>query len=165
MTASHGGADHAVELVPVQDQEAPPSRVTWTCRWRISIWPKFIPRYDRNISSWLPGMYITFVPCALPEQFLQNIVVRLFPIPRTPHPPKINNVPNQIKVLGLGVFQEIEQVFSLAPPGPKVNIRDPDGTIPNDIPLSIHTVLPLPFSYRYQRCRTLTLVPRSCRFC
>ena len=50
---------------------------------------------------------------------LQNIVVRLFPIPRTPHPPKIDNVPNQIKVLDSVCFRKSSRYSALHPLVPR----------------------------------------------
>ena len=55
--------------------------------------------------------------CSLPrlaQDLLDNVIVRLRPIPGSLEAPPIDNVANQIEVFAFRLFQEIQKLFCLA---------------------------------------------------
>ena len=71
-------------------------------------------------------------PCPLArlaQDLLDDVVVRLVPVPVLPHPPDVEDVADQIQVVGLGVAQEIKQKIGSAPACAEVDVGDPDGPV------------------------------------
>src|SRR5258708_7268355 len=62
----------------------------------------------------------------LAEDFLDDVVVRLWPVPSATKLPAIDDVADQIKVFGLGVAKKIEQVARLTASRAQMQIGDPD---------------------------------------
>ena len=50
----------------------------------------------------------------LAQDFLHHVVVRLQPVPGFPQAPAVDDVADEIKLIGLGVLQEIEQEVGFA---------------------------------------------------
>jgi len=50
----------------------------------------------------------------LAQHLLDDVVVALRPVPGATQPPTIDDVADEIEIVGLGVAQEIEQEFRLA---------------------------------------------------
>src|SRR5271170_7809335 len=63
----------------------------------------------------------------LAQYFLHDVVMRLVPIPAPLELPAVDDIAHQVKVVGLGAAEEIEQPPSLAAGGAKMGIGDPDG--------------------------------------
>ena len=71
----------------------------------------------------------------LAQQFLNDVIVGLRPIPRPPQPPTIDHVTDEIEVLGLGIAQEIEKIFRLAAPCAQMDVGNPDRPVRPDLGL------------------------------
>jgi hypothetical protein len=56
--------------------------------------------------------------------------VRLRPIPAAPELPAVDDVADQIQMVGIVVPQKIQQIFDLAAGRSQVDVGDPDRTIP-----------------------------------
>src|SRR5207237_8102865 len=63
------------------------------------------------------------------QNLLDNVVVRLRPIPRLLQAPAVDDVADEVDRLCFGVFEEVEQKLGLAAAGSEVQVRDPDRTI------------------------------------
>ncbi len=63
----------------------------------------------------------------LAQYFLHDVVMRLVPIPAPHELPAVDDIAHQVKVVGLGAAEKIEQPLGLAAGGAKVGIGDPDG--------------------------------------
>ena len=125
-----GVLDDAVELVAVQHQEAPAVGGDMD-RFR---------QHD-DAAEAVPGEVAeAFVVIArdvddaralasLAQQFLDDVVVRLMPVPGAAHPPDIDDVADEIEVIGLGRPQEIEEKLGIAALGAEVNVRYPDRAV------------------------------------
>ena len=65
----------------------------------------------------------------LAQQLLHHVVMGLMPVPASPEPPAIDDIADQIEIVGLGVLQKIEEEIGLAAPGPEMDVADPDRAI------------------------------------
>src|SRR6185437_9738125 len=63
----------------------------------------------------------------LAKHLLDDVVMRLRPVPGAPEPPAIDDVPDEVEILGLGMAEEIEQELRFAPARAEMDVRDPDG--------------------------------------
>jgi hypothetical protein len=61
------------------------------------------------------------------EDFSQYVIMRLGPKYTFFHAPDINDVAHQIKVIGFGVFEKIEEVVGFAAFEAKVHVGNPNG--------------------------------------
>ena len=60
----------------------------------------------------------------LPQKLLDDIIVRLRPIPGPLQPPSVNDIPNQIDLFCVVVRDEIQEKFGLTAPGSQMDIGD-----------------------------------------
>ena len=127
-----GVADHHIEQIAVDDEKAPP-----------------VGRYMDGLIHHLDAAEMGAIvlthelvmiarhvdhACAfarLAQQLLHHVVVRLRPVPSGLELPAINNVADQIDQVGVVVAQEIQELFGLAAPGPKMDVRDEQGPDPD----------------------------------
>lgn len=65
----------------------------------------------------------------LAEQLLNDVVVALIPIDRLAQPPAVDDVADQVQVLGFGMAEKIEQELGLAAARAEVDIGDPDRAV------------------------------------
>ncbi len=70
------------------------------------------------------GLFAVFA-----QQFLDEHVVLLGPIPFAAQLPAIDEITNEVKVLAFGVAEEIEELAHLSVLSAKMNVGDPDGAI------------------------------------
>ena len=63
----------------------------------------------------------------LAEDFLHDVVMRLMPVPAAPQLPAVDDVADEVEVIGFGAPQELEQTAGLAAGRAEVGVRDPDG--------------------------------------
>ncbi len=62
----------------------------------------------------------------LAQDFLHDVVVRLRPIPSAADLPAVDDVADEIKVVGFGVAEKIEEVMCLAAGSAEMQIGNPD---------------------------------------
>ena len=65
----------------------------------------------------------------LAQDFLHDIVVRLQPVPAFAQTPAIDDIADEIELVGLGVSQEVEQEFRFAAAGAEVEVGYEDGPV------------------------------------
>jgi hypothetical protein len=65
----------------------------------------------------------------LAQHFLDHVIVRLAPVPAAPELPGVDDVADQVEMLGLVVPQKVQQVFGLAAGGAQVHVGNPDRAI------------------------------------
>ena len=63
------------------------------------------------------------------EDFLNNVVLALVPVPRLLQSPSVDDVADKIEVVGFSLPQEVDEVFGLAASGAKMDVRDPDRSV------------------------------------
>ena len=68
----------------------------------------------------------------LAQDLLDDVVVRLVPVPGLAHPPDVENVADQVQVVGLGVPQEVQEKVGLAAAGAQMDVGNPDGAVVPD---------------------------------
>lgn len=66
------------------------------------------------------------------EQFLDDIIMRLRPMPAPLEHPAIDHVADEIPLFGVMMLEEIEQPFGLAGVPAEVHIRNPEGAVQPD---------------------------------
>ena len=64
-----------------------------------------------------------------PQQFLNDVVVVLVPIPGLLERPVVDDIADQIERIRLGIFQKVQQHPRLRTPRANVEIGDPDGAV------------------------------------
>ena len=69
-------------------------------------------------------------PARFAQYFLDHVIVSLGPIPAALELPAIDDVADEIQVVGIVVPEEIEQIFGLATRCSQVDVGDPDRAIP-----------------------------------
>lgn len=62
------------------------------------------------------------------KDFLNNVIMSLFPIPRLAKPPEIDDIADQVEVIRFRLPKKIQQHVGIAASGSEVNVRDPDGS-------------------------------------
>ena len=65
----------------------------------------------------------------LAQQFLDDVIVQLVPLPVFLQRPVVDDVADQVQRVRLGDTQEIQQQFRLRPPCAQVKIGNPDGAV------------------------------------
>jgi hypothetical protein len=123
---------HAVELIAVQDQQ--PASVGGDVQ-------RMILDDDATEVAWREIAEVFVVVAGdvddagalagLAQELLDDVVVRLLPIPCPPEAPAVENVSHQVEEIGLCLPEEIEQEFGIASPRPQMDVGDPDGTVPS----------------------------------
>src|SRR5471032_639282 len=63
------------------------------------------------------------------QHFLDHVVVRLRPEPAFAQLPSIDDVADQVQVLGIVVAQKIEEIVRLTATGAEMDIGQPDGAV------------------------------------
>lgn len=77
----------------------------------------------------------------LAQKLLDDVVMFLAPIPSPLHAPTVYDVADEIEIVGLGVFQEVQQELGVTSTGTEMNVRNPDGAELHILPLNcVHTV-------------------------
>ena len=56
------------------------------------------------------------------NNFSQHLVVTFWPEERAFHGPQVDDITDQVKGVGLGIVQEIQQIIRFAVPVPQVNV-------------------------------------------
>ena len=125
-----GVFDDAVELVAMHDEEAPPIGGLMD---RL-----FEDRDAAELHVGIVAQRLVMVAghidhlgalARLAQQLLHHIVVALSPIPAAPEAPAVDDIADEIEIIGLGMLQEIEEEFGLAALGAEMDVADPDRTI------------------------------------
>src|SRR5271166_3887569 len=80
----------------------------------------------------------------LAQDFLNDIIVRLRPIPRFLQPPAVDDVANQVDRLGFGFAEKIEEEFGLATARAEMHVRNPDRAVLMQSPAAGHRASPGP---------------------
>ncbi len=109
MRQPFGVFDHAVELVAVQHQEAPP------VRQKVDDLVLHLDLAEIEVDV-LAGKFVVIARnerypgalASLAQQFLHDVVVGLRPVPRAAQTPTVDNVAHQVEIFGFGVLQEVE---------------------------------------------------------
>ena len=125
-----GVFNDAVELVAVQHQEAPPvgSHVDGVSQHHdpaeaaADEGSETLVVVSRNIDD-LGAL------ARLAQKLLDDVVMFLTPRPVPLQPPSIDDVANQVQVVGLRMLQEVQQKIDITSTSPKMNVRDKDRTI------------------------------------
>ena len=65
----------------------------------------------------------------LAKDFLDNVVVRLRPVPRPLQTPAVDDIADEVDRLCFGVFEEVEEKLSLAAASSEVQVRDPNRAV------------------------------------
>ena len=120
-------ADDAVELVAVEDQEAPP------VGRRVDPLPLDEDAAEREPDELARGAVVVaghvdhLGPLAdLPEQLLDHVVVDLLPRPRPRQRPPVDHVADEDPALGLVVADEVEHALGLAAAHAEVEVGQED---------------------------------------
>ena len=74
----------------------------------------------------------------LAQQLLQHVVMALFPGPGALHAPDIDDIADQVEIIGFRMLQKIEQILGLTSLSPKVNVGNPDCPVTVDALLAVH---------------------------
>lgn len=125
-----GVLDHAVKAVAMQD------KVSLAIGGRVN---GFIKHSDptKSVIGEVAKIFIMVARhidnssafARLAQNFLNDVVVGLRPIPSTLHAPAINDIADQVQIFAFGVFQKIEQKIGLAPFGAQMDIRNPNASV------------------------------------
>ncbi len=125
-----GVAHHAVELVAVQDQQAASIGGDMDGLVLDDDAPEAAEGEVAEILVVVAGDVDDTGPLAgLTQQFLDDVVVGLVPIPGAPEAPAVEDVADQIEEVGVRYLEEIEKQLGIAATGTQMDIRNPDGAV------------------------------------
>lgn len=125
-----GVADHAVELVAVQDQQAAAVGGDVDGLVLDDDAPEAAEGEVAENLVVIAGDVDDAGPLAgLAQQFLDDVVVGLVPVPGALEAPAVEDVADQVEEVGIGLLQEIEKKLGIAAAGTQVDIRNPDGAV------------------------------------
>ncbi len=135
---------HAIELVAVQHQKLAPIRrgmhhfVFQTDRGN----PVMNKRTQKLIVITTNVGYLRATLCPFKQQ-VHNLVVECIPIPAFAQGPTVNNIADQIQMVGLIVLQKIKQKLGFTPTRTEMCIRNPDTAIFAEVLVDAHWESPL----------------------
>ena len=125
-----GVPDHAVELVAVQDQQAAAVGGDVDGLVLDDDAPEAAEGEVAENLVVIAGDVDDAGPLAgLAQQFLDDVVVGLVPVPGALEAPAVEDVADQVEEVGIGLLEEIEKKLGIAAAGTQMDIRNPDGAV------------------------------------